>query len=115
MTARNITYPHTNAAHRHHLVTKFTSFLFKVYILVGRRVSFITAIFITIYRQFPCTSRIIKAGMAARTKHWFSSQTLFAYTTETTAAKYSLALAFIPTTSWLSYWLVLAARSHHQS
>jgi len=45
----------------------------------------------------------------------FSSHFSLAITTGQTAAKYPLALSFIRTTSRLSYWLVSASRSHHQS
>jgi len=45
----------------------------------------------------------------------YSSHVSLAITTGQTAAKYSLALSFIRTTSRLSYWLVSAPKSHHQS
>jgi len=45
----------------------------------------------------------------------FSSQVSLALTTRQIAGKYTLALSFIRTTSQLSYWLVSAPRSHHQS
>ena len=63
MTAQNMTYPHTNDAHRHHLLTKFTSLFFTEYILVGSRLYQIA----TLHRQIPSISLLVKNIMAART------------------------------------------------
>jgi len=86
--------------------------LFRGYILVGRRVSHYSYIYNFAISNHVHQSTIRKHHGGAR-KHWFSSQTRFAYTAGPTTAKYSLALAFVPTTSRLSYWLVSAPRSHH--
>ena len=102
-----------------YIVTKFTSFLFKGVILVGSRVVASAPHIATLHRQIPCISQhscihTQNHHMAAHT-HTKWLQTLYAYTTGPTAAHYLPALAFIPTTSPLSYSLVSAPRSHHQS
>jgi len=114
MTAQNMTYPHTNDAHRHHLLTKFTSLCFRVYILVGRLCFLYTHSCISASSN-PVHQSTSQKHHGGAHKHWFSSQTPFAYTTGPTAANYLPALAFIPTTSSLLYSLVLAPRSHHHS
>jgi len=113
MTAQNMTYPHTNDAHRHHLLTKFTSLFFRVYI-VGRLCFVYTYSCISASSNPVCPSDTQSHHGGARNAS-SCLQLSLAYTTGPTAAKYSLALAFIPTTSRLLYSLVSAPRSHHQS
>ena len=79
MTAPNITPRHTNAAHRHHLVTKFTRFLFKGVILVGRRLLLLYTYHYNYISSIPVYQSYSQSRHGGAHKHWFSSQTLFAY------------------------------------
>jgi len=66
MTAGKITYQHTHAAHRHHLLTNFQKYLLESISWWVDCVSF-TPILATLHRQIPCVSLTLKATMAAHT------------------------------------------------
>ena len=116
MTAPNITPRHTNAAHRHYLyrhqIHKF--FIYRVH-PSGWSAFFYYSYIYNYISSIPVYQSYSQSRHGGAHKHWFSSQTLFAYTTGPTAANYLPALAFVPTTSPLLYSLVSPPRSHHQS